>query len=245
MSTGTIALDLSVVAIIDAQGDEGCSFNYIYANNPAIPDQISLMGSIDRLTRKGLIHKVGDLYFERKYLPKEKPCEVPKVTPTKVILMRTKRTVLKPQVEEVLQGQLRRGAVSGKVVYLIYKLKSLFPERGISNQEIEAILGTTASVGLYQILVRLVREDYIKLLSGTVSNGVFQWSGRFSYPFPTVDPSDKFLIDNKAIMTTLVPKEPNDLLETEHPLIEFLKQEIQHHELAILRCKEQIESLRT
>ena len=245
MSPGTTALDLSVVAIIDLQGDEGCSFSYIYANNPNIPDQISLTGSINRLTRKGLIHKVGDLYFERKHSPKEKPCEAPKTTPTKVITTQTKRTVLKPQVEEVLQGQLRRGAISGKVVYLIYQLKSLLPERGISNREIEAILRTTASASLYQILVKLVREGYIKLLSGTASNGVFQWSGRFSYPFPTFDPSDKFLIDHKAIMNTLVPKEPSDLLEAEHPVIEFLKQEIQYHELAILRCKEKIESLRT
>lgn len=243
MSTGTTALDLSVVAVIDQQGDEGCSFSYIYANNPSIPDQISLTGSISRLIRKGLIYKVGDLFFGRKYSPKEKPPEPPKAVPSKVVKTSIKRTILKTPQEEPKQGQLRRGAISGKVVYLLYRLKHLLPDRAVSNREIEDILRITSSASLYQILVKLVREGYLEPCSGSVSNGVFKWSGRFTYPFPTFDTNDKFLVDDSAILNVIVPKSNEDLLQVENPLIEFLKQEIQHHELAILRCKEKIKQL--
>ena len=247
MPNPSLNTNVLVEELIKTQKDEGCTFNYIYANATCVTDRIALTGVIERLTRKGSIHKVGDLYFGSHFSPKPEVIKsVPQATPTKVIPMTVKRTVVQPLEVTAERGQLRRGAISGKVVYLFYVLDHLLPNRGLSNREIEDLLKITASASLYQILVKLVREDYLETVSGTASNGVFKWSKRFSYPFQTVDSHDKFMVDTAAILKFLTPKSEIDAESNkeEHPLIDFLQQEIQHYELAILRCKEQIEKLR-
>lgn len=112
----------------------------------------------------------------------------------KTIISVYQRTKVKPisaeptgQIAKKTNGNIRPNTMSGKVIMALYLFRN--KNKALNLEEIADISGVEID-NIYQVLYRLISNEYVRAKEKISGKTYYEWTGIYSYPFPKMRDSD-------------------------------------------------------